>query len=68
MNFNLSLTQWVLIFIIFTGLYIGIPGVSEAVSVYIGMDYHFSEPVSMLLFGCGLVFITGVARKNLLRE
>lgn len=68
MNFTLSLTQWILIIIFFIGLYIGIPAASEAVGVYIGINYRLPEPVSMLLFGSGMVCIAGFARKNLLRK
>jgi hypothetical protein len=68
MNFNLSVNQWVLIIILIAGLLICIPGVGEAVSVYIGIDYHLSEPVSIMLFGLSLVLVAGFVRKNLPRK
>ncbi len=68
MNFNISLTQWVLMIIFFTGLCIGISGASEAIGAYVGMDYRLPEPVFMLIFGCGMVCIAGLGRKNLLKK
>jgi len=68
MNFKHLLTKLALTVIFFTGLFMGMPGVSEAFGVYIGTEYRIPEPVSMLLFGLGLVWVADFGRKNLMKK
>ena len=68
MKLKLPLTKLALAIIFFAGLFMGIPGVSEAFGDFIGTEYHIPEPVSMLLFGLGLVWIAGFGRKNLIKK
>ena len=64
MKLNLPITKLALAIMFLAGLVMAIPGVSEAFGVYIGTEYHIPEPVSMLLFGFGLVWIVGFGRRN----
>ena len=68
MKLKLPLTKLALAIIFLASLLMGIPRVSEAFGAYTGTEYHIPEPVYMLLFGIGLVWIARFGRKNLIKK